>query len=72
MHLNRGCEFSCSSQAKIISIAAGENTCAAIGNDGALYTWGKNFMNGGLGHGERRGEKQPKLVKALAGKFVTK
>ena len=46
-------------------VAAGDNTCAVVDSAGALYTWGKGFWTGALGHGNSS-QKQPKLVKAFA------
>lgn len=50
-----------------VSVAAGDNSSAAISSTGALYTWGKNIMSGALGHDHVRGSKQPEKVKALNG-----
>jgi len=54
---------------KMTKIAAGARHCAAIGEDGLVYTWGKEgtWMKGGgqLGHGDRDPKPYPKLVDAF-------
>jgi alpha-tubulin suppressor-like RCC1 family protein len=50
-----------------VSIAAGDQTSAAIDSSGVLYTWGKNIMSGALGHGTITGQKQPTKVAAFDG-----
>lgn len=66
---------------KIVDIAAGYTTSAAVTEDGKLYTWGfrreglvdKNTITGSvspLGYADSRGNDTPKLVEALRGEKI--
>jgi hypothetical protein len=53
----------------ILQISCGPFHCAAVTNDGALFTWGEGF-GGKLGHGDQVSRSQPAAVAALAGMTV--
>ena len=57
------------SHARVRAVCCGSYCCAAVANDGALYTWGKGTC-GQLGHGRARDVVHPSRVEALAGTFV--
>ena len=54
---------------RITHIAAGETACAAVSDEGDVYTWGwgGSFWqgNGGLGHGDNTSQPRPALVQHL-------
>jgi len=49
---------------KVKAVAAGRLHCAAVGEDGSVYTWGNN-MEGELGQGDKRNRTVPKRVQGL-------
>jgi len=53
----------------VASVACGGKHCAAITNDGKVYTWGTGFC-GQLGHGNGESKAAPTLVEGLAGVAV--
>ena len=53
---------------QVIQIDCGEKHCAAVDQNGDLYTWGgmsAQYNKGQLGHGNNKGVEQPARVKAL-------
>lgn len=54
---------------RIVQIASGETSTAAVSADGDLYTWGWGGSwlrgNGGLGHGDETTQPRPALVQSL-------
>jgi alpha-tubulin suppressor-like RCC1 family protein len=56
---------------RIVSIAGGDTCCAAVSQEGEVFTWGwgGSFFsgNGGLGHGNNVSQPSPALVEGLAG-----
>ena len=55
---------------RIVQIAAGEQSSAAVSAEGDVYTWGWGGSywkgNGGLGHGDSVSQPRPALVEALS------
>jgi hypothetical protein len=55
---------------RIVALAAGEQSSAAVSDEGDVYTWGWGGSywkgNGGLGHGDSVSQPRPALVEALA------
>ena len=58
----------------IVAISAGDSSCAALSQEGEVFTWGwgGSFFsgNGGLGHGDNVSQSAPALVEALQGARV--
>ena len=53
---------------QVIQIDCGEKHCAAVDQNGDLYTWGgmsAQYNKGQLGHGNNKGVEQPARVKTL-------
>eukprot|EP01133_Synstelium_polycarpum_P003478 gene3478-3969_t len=55
---------------RVAMVAAGTNRSAFIGENGALYTWGRGD-HGRLGHGDTLMQDEPRVVLALQGHVVT-
>lgn len=54
---------------KIVDIDMGDHHCAAVSEEGEVFTWGYGggmFNPGGLGHGDKTSQSRPALVEALA------
>jgi len=56
---------------RIVRLDAAETSCAAVSDEGELFTWGWGGSywggSGGLGHGDTATQPRPALVEALAG-----
>ncbi len=53
----------------VVDIACGDNHVLAVTADGHCYAWGKGARNG-LGHGDAKNRKRPRLIKGLENKNV--
>lgn len=54
----------CSENVILMQVACGPHHMAAVVAAGRLYTWGDGFA-GKLGHGDRRGCAEPRVVEGL-------
>jgi len=59
------------SMPSITTVACGESHTLAVGQDGTLWTWGRN-QYGQLGHGDCKTHKLPRRVEALEKKICIK
>lgn len=64
-------EIAALSNSYTIKVACGEQTSAAITQDGSVYTWG-NGAHGNLGHNDTRDRHTPTVIQFLQGMDVIK
>lgn len=50
----------------VVQVAAGDGFSAAVTAAGEVFTWGKGYMSGALGHAKSKGEKHPRHVEAFS------